>query len=159
MILTSIKKVSLHIMQYKSSSGYYFHGRSAKKYIAGKQFAAGSMLPHQKACPSWRREPDAVPSSQTWPMQKTATVRRPELSLNDHFTEFKYKVNYKTSLYIKISADGCWSYRQLCGIFYILAVRCTLPQLIGRLSIYMDFLSAISAIFASFRRVSPWTRL
>lgn len=24
---------------------------------------------------------------------------------------------------------------------------------------YMDFLSAISAIFASFRRVSPWTRL
>ena len=26
-------------------------------------------------------------------------------------------------------------------------------------SIYIDFRSAISAIFASFRRVSPWTRL
>ena len=121
---------------------------------------APCFLKSKQVFPLWRREPDAVPSSQTWPMQKTATMRRPELSSNDHLTVPEYKVKCEPSLYIKISRRRLLVLPvALRDIFYTVWLSDHCSTVDRTVSIYIDFRSAISAIFASFRRVSPWTRL
>ena len=144
MILTrSVEKVSLdHNTDHES----YLDTISQKMprkyiYLANSLRQAPCFLKSRPRCFLYWREPDAVPSSQTWPMQKTATVRRPELSLNNHFTDSEYKMKCEPSLYMKISRRRLLVLpTALRDIFYTvwLWAPITVPQLIGQ-SVFQIF--------------------
>ena len=91
MILTSVEKVSLDHNTDHESYLDTISTEDAKKYIAGKQFAAGSMLLRSKQVFPWRRGTGRHTIIADMAHAKTATEKTGTI-ISSHFTDSEYKM-------------------------------------------------------------------